>query len=412
MILLEKYNRYPILICFIGLVFSIKIFSIGIILLFLYTLYFNRNDYTALLIFIRNKKIIFILFFYLLHVLGLTYSTNLKAGFFTLEKMFSLLLLPVLFSTFSPFKKKEITTILSIFTLSIFVACILLYLNFFIEYINSSTFSIESISNFAKNYNRERLSSSSLVKFHHPYLGMLISTSLLFILHNFKYIKFNKAYIFIAAFFILFLVHLEAKMSLIALGITLMMFVALKLKIYSSKIFVSFIILVILTIGASVLFVPDLLKKGAEKLVYSDGGSRVRNWESAVLAIKDAPIFGYGTGDVLEALQKHRPKGSWEFEQKYNSHNQFLDIPLRLGIIGLTYWLFLLSYLMWTSYKEKKYFFTLFFILFAICSLTEVLLARFHGVAIFSLILSIFVNTAGEKEEIHHSTTVSKAFIY
>lgn len=404
MLVLEKYRIYPIIICFIGLVFSIKIFTVGVIFLFLLILLINLKHYQAFLNFTRNRVALLMLLLFILYSLGLTYSSQLEVGFFTIEKMLSLLILPILFTSLSPFNKHEITAILTAFTLSLFIAVILLYTDFFKEFIIfDPSVSIQSFISFAKGYNREMLSSNKYVTFHHPYLGLLLSSSIIFSIQNFEYIKFKKSLIFILSFLFLFLFQLEAKMSLASLGITLAVFVALKLKERSKRLFYFYTIFAVLFIGALTVNMTDYL----EKIIYIDGGSRVRNFESAVSAVKEAPLLGYGTGDALEALQNKRPEGSWEYLQEYNAHNQYLDIILRFGIFGLGYWLFLLGYLMWKSYTEKHYFFTLFLMLFSLCSFTEVLLARFHGIALFALILSIFANISGPHKENDYPKNIS-----
>lgn len=251
-----------------------------------------------------------------------------------------------------------------------------------------------SLTYFINEYKREKLSGFSLLQYHHPYLGLFIATGILFIVTYFSKFHFKILYGLAGCFLFLFLIQLEAKMSLIALLLTLLVYVAILLKNYSYKLFVGFVLTVLLVSGGIYLIKPTVVKTKIGHIIYADGGSRIRNWESAYMAIKQAPIIGHGPGDNLSVLQSQRPKGSWEREEKYNAHNEYLDITISFGLMGLLYWLCVLVHIIRKSYMQGHYFFCLFTILFSLCGLTDVLLNRFAGVALFALIISTFANVS------------------
>ncbi|HEY5824904.1 MAG TPA: hypothetical protein VIT44_11085, partial [Cyclobacteriaceae bacterium] len=89
------YLEWLICLCYVGLLFPTKISNITLTLLLVYSLLnFNFNQLKET--WKRGFFLKIILAYYLIHVIGLLYSEDLKSGFFILEKKISLLLLPLL----------------------------------------------------------------------------------------------------------------------------------------------------------------------------------------------------------------------------------------------------------------------------------------------------------------------------
>ena len=82
----------------------------------------------------------------------------------------------------------------------------------------------------------------------------------------------------------------------------------------------------------------------ATKKTNSSSGARQAIWGVALNLIKDKPILGYGTGDGKQVLlDAYKERGlNTLYEKKYNTHNQFLQTGLSLGVIG-----FLFLFLFW-----------------------------------------------------------------
>jgi len=329
---------------------------------------------------------------YALYIIGLLYSKDIHEALYSMEKRASLVILPIAICSITTIKIKSVINILSVFFFSLTITCVIIYVGAFMEYYSSNA--EISLTYFINEYKREKLSGFSLLQYHHPYLGLFIATGILFIVTYFSKFHFKILYGLAGCFLFLFLIQLEAKMSLIALLLTLLVYVAILLKNYSYKLFVGFVLTVLLVSGGIYLIKPTVVKTKIGHIIYADGGSRIRNWESAYMAIKQAPIIGHGPGDNLSVLQSQRPKGSWEREEKYNAHNEYLDITISFGLMGLLYWLCVLVHIIRKSYMQGHYFFCLFTILFSLCGLTDVLLNRFAGVALFALIISTFANVS------------------
>ena len=405
----DKRNVLLLWICFLGLVFSLKLYGLGIILVALYA-FKEKLSCKHSFWFYRNRPALLLIAFYLIFIFGLLYSTNVRIGLFSLEKMLSVAILPILLASIPPLKNKTITKALASLPLIVSLACMIIWLKAFAGYQQQAEqITLDTMLHFVSTHQGPLLSDAGFTSFHHPYLGLMVTTSVLIIFCYFKQLPYKYFYLPISLFLLLFLIQLEAKMSLISLILVLLVYIIIYLKDKSPKGLIIFLASAAFLLGAFVFLKAAPLKAAVQKVVYADGGSRVRNWESATKAIQEAPLFGYGTGDPVSALQAYRHKGSWEYQEKYNVHNQYLDIILRFGLVGLFYWLFLLGYIFWKGYATKQYFFSLFVLLFALCSFTEVLLARFHGIALFAIMLSIFANTVGTPSKNDHPKVTKEA---
>ncbi len=122
-------------------------------------------------------------------------------------------------------------------------------------------------------------------------------------------------------------------------------------------------------------------------------GIRYIVWKTSAELIQKAPVLGYGIGDVQDVLnQSYIDK---EYDQlavdTYNAHNQFIQIVLSSGIIGLVLFLAgtIFLYRQFIASKEKIGLLILTF--FLIVFLTESYLERQNGIIFYSLIMSMFI---------------------
>ena len=140
-----------------------------------------------------------------------------------------------------------------------------------------------------------------------------------------------------------------------------------------------------------------------EKLIKKSGDSdRAENWESIFrLPIKNL-LFGVGTGDELDEIQKVRNhKGwAWAYRQNANMHNQYIEVLLRNGIFGLTIFLLILIKLWKRLKKYNDFRYLSFLLLTTISFITESMLERQWGVVYFVFFSSVFIFAYKDKSEI------------
>ncbi len=101
---------------------------------------------------------------------------------------------------------------------------------------------------------------------------------------------------------------------------------------------------------------PSLTRK-VESLFQGELQARLYLWKKAITIIKQKPLFGYGLDNQGIALGRF----SLEYARKFNhtgildrAHNNYLDIAIAQGIVGLSAYLWvILSFLIWL-YKTMQ----------------------------------------------------------
>jgi O-antigen ligase len=116
-------------------------------------------------------------------------------------------------------------------------------------------------------------------------------------------------------------------------------------------------------------------------------------WSSAIEAIKQKPILGYGTGDGQKALEEiYRKRGlEWEEKNSLNPHQEFLSTTLDFGIIGLVCLVAILIVPFVQAAKAKDVFAVCFLLVVTLFFLSESVLQRQKGIVFFSFFYSLLV---------------------
>lgn len=141
--------------------------------------------------------------------------------------------------------------------------------------------------------------------------------------------------------------------------------------------------------------------------VFFDGGpkdklkdNRFIIWPISVELIKEKPLFGYGIGDVQEELNaKYETDGFNEgLRYSYNSHNQFLDLALASGLVGLASLLALFISLAFRASRDENLAGILFVVIMFLFMSVETVLSRLDGVIIFAFFF-VLLFSVGEKKK-------------
>jgi O-antigen ligase len=115
--------------------------------------------------------------------------------------------------------------------------------------------------------------------------------------------------------------------------------------------------------------------------------NRVPIWKSAILVIKHNPIIGVGAGDAsLEIQKEYKDAGYTEmYYDNLNAHNQYLEVLVASGLIGLVILITILSYIVYQVHSERNLLFGVFILIILIFFLFESILNRIAGVTFFAL---------------------------
>lgn len=100
---------------------------------------------------------------------------------------------------------------------------------------------------------------------------------------------------------------------------------------------------------------------------------RIATWSSALELIGERPLLGYGLKGANEALVEKYIEKKFEagIPEKYNSHNQFLEIALKSGVVGLLLFLTMLSALAVPAWKGSNFLLKFTLIHFVLVSMVE-----------------------------------------
>ena len=130
---------------------------------------------------------------------------------------------------------------------------------------------------------------------------------------------------------------------------------------------------------------------------WNSTNTRIAIWNCGKELWKNNLLLGVGIGDKKDELLKKFKENNfiYAFKTEKNTHNQFLDIAISYGIIGIFLFLFLyFIYPLYYVFKTKTYFSISVFICLAFCFITENMLDRLQGEVIIALVIPLAIKTA------------------
>lgn len=372
------------------LVMSIPLNSVGIILFAVSVLLTQgiKGMYHSF-----TRKHFYVIIFYLIHVVGYFYSSNVENAGFELEKKLSLIIFPLFLGAMT-LKKEHVNYIIFSFVLSCFL--MLGYL-MVIAIIKLYIFDTN------KYFLIGRLPGP--VGIHRVYFSMYLVFGIVASIYLIKsqFSKFKYGFIAAILMFSIGIFLMSARMCFliyIILAVRYLYYYFFVEKKYWMG------ILVIAIAGASLativtnkIMMDKLtqiytgLDKGNSKRNTSSANLRVIKWKSALEVFQSNFLIGVGTGDVNDELVKEytRKNFYWGIRDKYNAHNQYLETAIALGIIGLVVWLLNLALPFYTSFMAKEYLYAEFIFIFSFCCLTESMLCAQKGVVFYAFFNSLFL---------------------
>lgn len=119
---------------------------------------------------------------------------------------------------------------------------------------------------------------------------------------------------------------------------------------------------------------------------------RVHIWEAAWSLVRERPFSGYGTGDVKDVLlDRYAERGlAPAVEKRLNAHNQFLQSWVALGLAGLLLLVWMLPAAAW-RFRSSPLFFG-FLLLTGFNFLVESMLETQAGVTFWALFYCLFLS--------------------
>lgn len=121
--------------------------------------------------------------------------------------------------------------------------------------------------------------------------------------------------------------------------------------------------------------------------------TRLQVWHQTIRLIKEQPLLGTGTGDIKDVLVAAYEKANMSFaaERRFNTHNQFLQSWLTLGVIGALIFVLLLFLPLRMAFINRDPALFVFIVLAAFNMMVEAMLEKQAGALYFSLFYSVFL---------------------
>ena len=284
---------------------------------------------------------------FITYAISLIYTENIGTGLNKLETKLSLLILPIIICGYC-FEKALVKKILFIFLLSVTLAALVCILNaFYIGYVKTNDISI-----LGNQYFYDRDFFVSIIGIRPPYFALYLATALIFLINFAKTSRIKVKYwlpLFATAC-ILFtaLLLTYSRMALLSL---LLIFVGWLIYYVISYKKIFLLLLSVLFIGFLVnqLYNNSFLNRRIVEVLntpinepgpndLNSVSVRYGQFYCALQIIKEYPIIGVGIGDTQEKLNdcyKIRNYHPDFVNANYNSHNQYLDVALSAGLLGL-----------------------------------------------------------------------------
>lgn len=330
----------------------------------------------------------------LVYLLSLFYTEDLPYGFKKISSSLSLIAFPLIYASMS---KRCLDYILErrfklmwYFIIATITLCMGAFIRFYLHY------NFQDVLVHYVNIIRTDLFGW---KINPIYLSMHICVAIIFsmFLLN-KGMNWKKLLVLfvINLFFIFFLLLLIKKGPLIAL-LLVSGFLVLMLK---NRILYVLYIAGALSLFVTIVYVPKVNARFSELLQVQDTDESMTNstnirysiYQCVLRVIPDAGFFGYGIGDGKnELIDCYESDIAFLADHKYNSHNQFLGIILKVGYFGLFCFIIFLLFHLVKAFSTKNYLLIAVLLFYCIVMFSENILERENGVLYFALFVNLFL---------------------
>lgn len=246
---------------------------------------------------------------------------------------------------------------------------------------------------------------------HPTYLSMFVITSLLISLESVFDISLAGAkrisWFFCSLLFVIVIYLLSSRAGMLAAIVVLPLYFLIKLYSRVTK-YLIYILIVVLVVGSVLLIktnsriqysLEEVKSENINKTL--DSNVRFVIWKSAFGVISRNLLLGVGTGDASAELKEEFLNRGYKdgYYDNMNSHNQFLEILLENGLIGLIIFLFIIGYIAYISISNQNLILGLFLLMMLVFFMFETLLNRLAGITFFPLLTFLLVHYRSETDK-------------
>jgi O-antigen ligase len=354
-----------------------------------------------------NMAVACMLILFLLYLAGVLYSDNKDEGFQIVETKLSFLIFPLIFSTRIQSLKDNLPRYLKAFISGCVFSAIICFIWAFYCYMKPVYVNIDGVD---YDLGLSYFYYARLSVFLHPtYISMYFDFALLALYYLFTkgYVKADWKSLSTVFFLTLFVLLLSSKAGWLGLGLVTLFVAADLLRkkmVIPVLVFISVIAVLFYFLNVSAPKYSQRISQATEAVKKSASGGDLKNssddgtasrilvWEAAVEIIKENFLTGTGTGDAKTAMiNKYLEKGMVnEYEHKLNSHDQYLNTFIAIGISGFIFLMLCLLIPFYRSIAGRELLVAAFVCLIGLNFLFESMLETQAGVMFYALFHTIF----------------------
>jgi len=357
---------------------------------------------------IMTKPVLVQVSFYLLAVAGLLYSQDKDEAFSIITRQWAILIMPLLFSISNFNLQKYKLRLLCIFGFGCTASILYLYVDALhtIHYFQLPYSSLFSLIFMNHNF-------SMPLKLHATYLSIYVALSLvifLYLLCTEKPLRQKWVYILCTGLLFAGLIQLSSRSVFIAflmimnLGFPFFLFKGKKRVLFfltASLISAATLFMIGNVDSFKTRYISELKTDLTDHVTIIDNTEpRLARWEAIFELVKRSPIIGYGTGAERKELKEKffEKRLYFSYLNEFNAHNQYLSILIRLGLIGLALFLYILYFGFATALRNRDILFLGFLVIITVVGVSENFLDMDRGVFFYSFFLALFL--ANEWQEV------------
>ena len=359
-----------------------------------------------------NRSVFAFIIFYIIYVIGIFYSTEEAEALLGLEQKLFLVGLPIVVASSAQLSYSHVRFLLLAFVLSnlaltitdIYMATLSsiqgdVIVNNFDVYTQTNFTNTDSTNELWERFSYIALSNNIIdPTYFSIYLVFSIAISLFLesgLTGSIKWI--------IVGWFAIFVLMLASRMGIVLLGVVALLAIFLNLNTTGIKKAVAATLTVAL-LGSAIYLLPVTHYRMIDELLstsstlpsspahWNSTNLRMLEWKSSLHGIKLAGPFGTGTGGTWPVLKQYSSNYNLGvFSGAFNSHNQYLETFLEIGVAGFIGLIACYFLPLSRALQTKDYLLLSLSLIVCIASLTESILERAHGLIFFTTFTAILM---------------------
>jgi len=369
----------------------------------------------------KNTKILlgFFIIYYIWQLISLLYTADMELGLSNLFGRLSLLLFPLLLAFPGSLIKNKIKTLIRAFAISTLVFIFICFCYALIRSFNYHVGSIVFDPHPAYASWLNFFYSAELTITQHPtYIAMyvLLSTFISFESWFDNNLEWRKRLLWLVSGILLIVSQyfLSSRAGILTSLVLLPVYFVIKFrKTGRTKFAWLWIVLV------TVALIPIVIKNQRVDYLYSKllnktdynrkEDPRLKIWKSSFHIASENFLLGVGIGDVRSslAIEYERIGETGMAKERLNAHNQFIEVLVENGIIGLIIFVSILGFMLQLAFSKKNILYIFFLFMIIMFFMFETMLYRLAGVSFFSMFSFLFVYYNSEKQSFNSITLES-----